>query len=153
MTSPTIDNTLGAVFIGNLITGILYGVTCVQAFLYFQNYPEDRLWLKLTVLFLWLCDTVGLALVTHGVYFYAVTNFANPAAFQDPTSTIMLHLMITVLSDAVVRSLFGQRLWILSGGNVPLASAIVITSLSAVGFGWGFTISAIILKTYANFIK
>jgi hypothetical protein len=37
-----------------------------------------------------MCDTVHLALITQGVYFYAVTNFANPAPLQDPTLYVTL---------------------------------------------------------------
>ena len=32
-----------------------------------------------------MCDTIHLVLITHGIYFYAVTNFSNPAALQYPT--------------------------------------------------------------------
>jgi hypothetical protein len=90
MSSPTIDNTLGAVFLGNLTAAILYGVTCVQMFMYFQTYSRDAVSLKATMFFLWMCDTVHLALITQGVYFYAVTNFANPAPLQDPTLYVTL---------------------------------------------------------------
>jgi len=32
-----------------------------------------------------MCDTVHLALITHGIYFYAITNFSNLDALQNPT--------------------------------------------------------------------
>jgi hypothetical protein len=32
-----------------------------------------------------MCDTVHLALITHAIYFYTVTNFSNPLALLDPT--------------------------------------------------------------------
>ena len=32
-----------------------------------------------------ICDTVHIAIVTHSVYFYAVTNFSNPLALGDAT--------------------------------------------------------------------
>lgn len=153
MSAPTIDNTLGAALLGNLVAGILYGVTCVQTFLYFQNYTGDRLWLKFTVLSLWMCDTVILALVTRGVYFYAVTNFSNPAALLDPTITILVHIIITAFSDLVVRYVFGQRLWNLSDGNILLTIAIASASLVVFVSATCFTILAIGLKTFTNFSK
>ncbi|KIM76785.1 hypothetical protein PILCRDRAFT_636995 [Piloderma croceum F 1598] len=87
--APNIDNALGALFLGNIAAAILYGVTCVQMSIYFQNYSDDKLMLK--VVFLWMCDTVHLALITHSTYFYAVKTFTNPAALQHPTPTISTH--------------------------------------------------------------
>jgi len=133
MLSPTIDNTLGAVFLGNLTAAILYGVTCVQTFIYFQTYPKDAVSLKATVFFLWICDSVHLALITHGVYFYAVTNFANPAPLQVPTVSIMVSMAMTAISDVTIKYIFAHRVWKLSGGNVPLAISIALTSLLAFG--------------------
>jgi len=141
MSAPNIDNTLGALLLGDIAAAILYGVTCVQTFIYFQNYSGDKLMLKVTVVFLWMCDTVHLALITHSIYFYAVKNFANPAALQDPTLTIMAHIIITCINNFTIRSVFGHRLWKLSGGNVLLV-VITIASLVVFAFGISFTILA-----------
>jgi len=129
MTVPTVDNTLGALFLGNVTAAILYGVTCVQTFTYFQNHSRDTPSLRATVFFLWICDTVHIAIVTHSVYFYAVTNFSNPLALGDATVSVMGHVIITSISDITVRYVFGRRLWIMSRGNVPLAISIGVTSL------------------------
>ncbi|KAK0445097.1 hypothetical protein EV421DRAFT_338416 [Armillaria borealis] len=45
---PALDNTLGALYIGTCLSTLLYGVICVQTFLYITSYRarSDRWWLK-----------------------------------------------------------------------------------------------------------
>jgi len=118
-----------------------------------KTFSRDVLWLRITVLFLWCCDTVQLALITHGLYFYAVTNFTNPKALEDPTLSIMVHIIITSISDLTVRFVFGCRLWKLSSGNILLAISIAISSLLAVGSTMSFTGMGIHYKSFANISK
>lgn len=53
LADPTIDNTVGAVFLGLLGACALFGVTSVQAYLYFHNYPDDARLHKVSVVILW----------------------------------------------------------------------------------------------------
>jgi len=48
-----------------------------------------------------MCDTAHLALITQGVYFYAVTIFANPAPLQNPTLYVTL-LISSPVADVSV---------------------------------------------------
>ncbi|KIM76788.1 hypothetical protein PILCRDRAFT_91424 [Piloderma croceum F 1598] len=120
MGAQTIDNTLGAAFVGNIAAAI-------------HSFTSNNAQAIACCLSLRMCDTVHLALITHGIYFYAITNFSNPAALQNPTLTIMS------VSDLTIRFVFGHRLWKLSGGNILLAFVIFQRSIR--------------LKTFANFAK
>jgi hypothetical protein len=42
-------NTLGAIEIGVLLSSVLYGVTCVQAYNYAMHTVCDRLWVRVVV--------------------------------------------------------------------------------------------------------
>jgi hypothetical protein len=37
-----------------------------------------------------ICDTAHIAIMTYAVYFYVVTNFANPAALEEATLYVTL---------------------------------------------------------------
>ncbi|EPT00014.1 hypothetical protein FOMPIDRAFT_1060560 [Fomitopsis schrenkii] len=78
-----LDRTYGAVVIGAFLAAVLFGITNLQTFIYFQRYPSDRLWNKISVCWLWLLDAVHLALCVHMVYWYLVTNFLNPFALVE----------------------------------------------------------------------
>ncbi|KAF7416322.1 hypothetical protein PC9H_002587 [Pleurotus ostreatus] len=77
-----LDNTLGALFLGNIGAAIFYGITSVQTYIYFKNCSRDSLSLRNSIWFLWVLDTVHLAFITHALYLYCVSNFANPAFLQ-----------------------------------------------------------------------
>ncbi|PCH45000.1 hypothetical protein WOLCODRAFT_77734 [Wolfiporia cocos MD-104 SS10] len=73
-----LDATYGAVLVGVFVSAVLYGVTNVQVYVFFREYPRDVIWNKFAVLWLWFLDTVHLGLCFHMVYWYLITNYANP---------------------------------------------------------------------------
>ncbi|KAK0204513.1 hypothetical protein DFS33DRAFT_1320824 [Desarmillaria ectypa] len=74
---PAFDNTLGALYIGSSISTVLYGVICVQTFLYItSNRTRFDSWpMKLFGL-----DTAHQCLMLAGMYRFLITDYANPAA-------------------------------------------------------------------------
>ncbi|KAI0746746.1 hypothetical protein C8Q80DRAFT_793014 [Daedaleopsis nitida] len=123
------DDTLGAAFLGIVATSCLYGITIVQTYVYFKRYQADPVYLKSLVFCLWVLDSLHLALITHAVYFYAITNFTNVLELTIPTWSILTQIIITGVSDLLVRGVFCQRVWKLSNQNYSLMAAIVISSL------------------------
>jgi hypothetical protein len=49
MTAVTLANTFGALEIGSWFAVFLFGVVTLQAFIYFERYPDDRLVFKALV--------------------------------------------------------------------------------------------------------
>ncbi|PFH46014.1 hypothetical protein AMATHDRAFT_156928 [Amanita thiersii Skay4041] len=80
-----LDNTIGAAFIGNVIAAALYGVACLQTFYYFRKKFRD------TPAFRLLSDTVQLIFVTHTLYHYMITNYANPLSLFSPNWWVQFH--------------------------------------------------------------
>ncbi|KAK0470155.1 uncharacterized protein EV420DRAFT_1663341 [Desarmillaria tabescens] len=96
---PALDNTLGALYIGTCLSTLLYGVICVQTFLYITSSRarSDRWWLKT---FVFVCksftqphvlqlpiprqglDTVNQGMMVAGMYRFLVSDFANPIALE-----------------------------------------------------------------------
>ncbi|KAJ3991484.1 hypothetical protein F5050DRAFT_1812489 [Lentinula boryana] len=81
----TIDNSLGALFIGLIIASVLNGVTYSQAWFYFSAQSRehsDPQWLKLTVVTVVSIDLLHQLFTSQWLYYYCVTNFANEAALN-----------------------------------------------------------------------
>ncbi|KAL4243963.1 hypothetical protein ABKN59_011678 [Abortiporus biennis] len=75
-----INSTLGAMFIGILITYFLCGVTCLQTYIYFMNANKrDALPYRAIVAFLWVLDVLHLGFATHDAYSVIILSFLNPA--------------------------------------------------------------------------
>ncbi|KZT19851.1 hypothetical protein NEOLEDRAFT_924592 [Neolentinus lepideus HHB14362 ss-1] len=75
MNPPDLVTSNGALLVGLVASAILFGITNLQVFIYFNTYRNDLLMHKLTVGLLWFLDAFHLALSTHAVFWYLVANF------------------------------------------------------------------------------
>ncbi|GLB40665.1 hypothetical protein LshimejAT787_0805360 [Lyophyllum shimeji] len=132
-----LDSKLGAAFLGNLVAGIFYGLTCMQSYTYFRS-KKDRPCFRMVILLLWFLDTLQLALVTHGLYFYLVSSFGNILALLTPTWSFISQIYVTCASDIIVRCIFGCRVWRLVGRSKVLAACIAAVSVLTLGTGFAF---------------
>ncbi|EEB97628.1 hypothetical protein MPER_03018, partial [Moniliophthora perniciosa FA553] len=72
----TVDNTMGAAFIGVICAACLYGGCLV-----YQTIGQ--------VLVVWIFDSIHQGLISHTVYFYVVTNYTNVAIQADLVWSIL----------------------------------------------------------------
>ncbi|KAH9849389.1 hypothetical protein C2E23DRAFT_784400 [Lenzites betulinus] len=150
----SLDDTLGAAFLGTYFHPcIFYGITIVQTFIYYGRNGGDRLYLKFLVFILWALDSLHLALVTHSVYTYAVTDFSNFLALQVPVWSILAQVIVTGVSDLIVRGIFCERVWKLSNKNWPLIMTIVTTSLVVFGGSIGFAVKGFSLPAFVDLFE
>ncbi|KZT64979.1 hypothetical protein DAEQUDRAFT_769219 [Daedalea quercina L-15889] len=78
-----LDEFLGVVFIGIIVSTILYGVTCLQTYSYYtQNSNNDSRWMKLFVALVVAVDSFHVALIATAYYYYTVTNYGDYFALQ-----------------------------------------------------------------------
>ncbi|KAI0744266.1 hypothetical protein C8Q80DRAFT_1185950 [Daedaleopsis nitida] len=128
MVAASIDNTLGAVFIGNLCVVCLYGLTTLQTYMYYSRSKNDAILLKSAIAVLWVLDTLHVILTSHTVYFYSITHFGDVEALTKITWCAVVYILVTAISDSIVRAVFCYRIWILSNGNKVLFGANVFLS-------------------------
>jgi len=124
-----LNKTLGALLLGNIVASILYGITSLQAFLYYKDSQQDGLSFRLLIAFLWLLDSLHTIFVTHGSYHYLIVEYMNPAALSSPTWSILSLVIMTCISDSIVRCIFARRVWRLSRRNNYLLLVIVAASV------------------------
>jgi hypothetical protein len=91
---PTIPETIGALFIGNLVSCVVLGVLLSQAYKYVRRYPGDRVVYKVLVSSVIILELADQALITHASYFYAVVNYNNFGAilFGDVAASLIVRL-------------------------------------------------------------
>ena len=89
----TLDNTLGAFFLGVSVSSMfvasspvssflippasLFGVSSLQVYFYYHFYPDDGLLHKVAVAVLWCLDALHLSLSIYCMYHYGVSGFGN----------------------------------------------------------------------------
>ncbi|KAF8578278.1 hypothetical protein K439DRAFT_1639010 [Ramaria rubella] len=152
-TTHTYNSTLGAALIGQSFTSILYGVTSLQCFIYFNHYPRDNKILKALVSGIWFLDTLHCAVVLHILYNYLVTNYDNPPALNLVVWSLAAEVGITSFAAIMVQSFFIWRVWILSTKNWMVMTPITVLACIAFSTGLACMIIAFRSETIASLSK
>ncbi|TDL25236.1 hypothetical protein BD410DRAFT_785112, partial [Rickenella mellea] len=134
MVAPTLGNTIGAMFIGLLLTTLLFGIICLQAYNYYQKFPDDRAHFKIFVRIVSHCVSVfdqyysvsatNVLLLSSAMYHYLIKNFGNFEALLSP------YIFITWMCQLYVATNFrGNRF--LTGGIICLTCTHLGKSIRA----------------------
>ncbi|OCH91938.1 hypothetical protein OBBRIDRAFT_833844 [Obba rivulosa] len=126
------DGTLGAAFLGHYMTAILFGITSMQTWVYFKEKNTDPIWLRSMVLVLWFLDGVHTTLLTSAVY-YDLSHFGDLLAIFKVYWSIPVMIIVTGVSNTIVRGIFAYRLWKLSNGGILVPAVIGVLSLYHTG--------------------
>ncbi|SJL17490.1 uncharacterized protein ARMOST_21042 [Armillaria ostoyae] len=106
-----IGPTLGAIYIGATIAAIFYGITILQTAVYYKVNPNDPRIFRYTVAFLWILDTLHVALSTHALYFYLIESFGNYLDLLKVIWSFPLQLVFNMLVATCVQALYAIRIW------------------------------------------
>ncbi|ETW77017.1 hypothetical protein HETIRDRAFT_326628 [Heterobasidion irregulare TC 32-1] len=118
-----LDDSLGATYIGVIVSTGIYGVTCLQVYLYYtQHCSNDGRFLKAFVAILTLLDTFHVVLLAHFMYIYTVANFGDYRALVP--LCFLIEFVIGDLLSVLVQIFFAYRIYCLSGRRtlIPPAS-------------------------------
>ncbi|KAJ6465184.1 hypothetical protein C8R47DRAFT_50250 [Mycena vitilis] len=111
---PSVDNTLGALLIGVLVSYVLFGVTTTQSYLYSGRFPNDSRRMKFFVTFVWFCELAHVICIGHTIYILLITDFGHP----ERLSTVPLSLGASSLFNGIiamcVQGFFSLRIYRLS---------------------------------------
>ncbi|KAF8188684.1 hypothetical protein BJ912DRAFT_391935 [Pholiota molesta] len=151
LANSTIDNTVGAIFLGVVGASLLFGITTLQAYWYYHSYYNDSRLHKCAVALLWTLDAFHLALVVHTVYAYAVTGFGNVHTLSQIEWSLKLQVSVNVVVILLVHSLYTSRVWLLGGYHQGFLGYIV-TFVVVGGFVIG-VIFAYMIYTVHTFLE
>ncbi|KAA1465967.1 hypothetical protein DENSPDRAFT_4150 [Dentipellis sp. KUC8613] len=127
---PSLDATFGAMFIGVILAATLYGVTCLQTWSYFRDYPEDTWRIKTLVLAVFISDTVHQALITQSIYEYLVTHYFDPTYLGLINRTLLIEVLFNGFTAVMVQSYFILRIWRLSKGKLWLTIPVIVCAIA-----------------------
>ncbi|TEB20129.1 hypothetical protein FA13DRAFT_1645385 [Coprinellus micaceus] len=139
---PTIDATVGAIFIGFAFACTIYGIVITQMFVYFRNYPGDRTWFKWLVSRRSILETADQAFIAHMLYHYCITNYGNLQALLQARTTWFLQLTAGAAVGCIVKCYFAFRVWRFSNRNIWITGLIVLLALGQLGLAITYTVEA-----------
>jgi len=128
------DNNLGALFIGVVLSALIYGITWQQGYAYYTTHGnKDRLFLKILVSLLMVLDSVNLAFAAHGSYISSITNFGDYAANAHIPWSIPSIGITGMFLEVLIQHFYAYRVYRLSKGSIYIPVFIVVLSLTAFG--------------------
>ncbi|KAF7375368.1 hypothetical protein MSAN_00424300 [Mycena sanguinolenta] len=135
-----VDSTLGAMFIGLVVSCMLFGVSSLQVYYYYHYYPYDGWLHKVSVGVLWVLDATHLSLTIYSSYYYGINGFGQFAVLDVVIWPVKLEVAINVVIILLVQSLYAYRVWILGGYHHGVLGYLVAGVVLG-GFGIGIVLS------------
>ncbi|TFK46701.1 hypothetical protein OE88DRAFT_1739312 [Heliocybe sulcata] len=127
---------IGGTFLVSLfIAAILYGVFTAQAFIYYQNYPNDRSMLKILVAVVCVIETAHTVFCIDFIYNYLITNFGNEQHLEYIYWSVGVTVILGVLASGVAHAFYIRRVWIMGRKNMALTALLVLLALLRFAFG------------------
>ncbi|KAJ3489211.1 hypothetical protein NLI96_g2272 [Meripilus lineatus] len=126
--------TYGPIFIGVALNIVLYGIMITQTFLYFTVYKRDKIWLKLYVVLLFVCDTLNSVFDLAFLYIPLVNNFGNESSLQYASWVFATDPAMTAIIALLVQLFFAWRVKVLTN-NIPVVVFITLCSLAQWSLG------------------
>jgi hypothetical protein len=111
---PSFNDSIGPILLGTIFSTFLLGINTLQAFNYFVYFPEESYstnwWMVTILLFL---DFVHSAENIATVYYWCVTNFANPEVLALATWPTCFAPMVVGLVTLIAQAFYAYRVWII----------------------------------------
>jgi len=133
--TAAVKQVFGTSFIGFTIATTLYGITCLQTYIYFRNYRKDHRFLKATVTLLWVLDSLTTIFVAHSLYTFFVLDYGKPPQVNIiiPWSFTAEKLLVTLITF-IAQVFYARTIWrVSSNKSVPVV--IVLLALAALALG------------------
>ncbi|OJT04639.1 hypothetical protein TRAPUB_4651 [Trametes pubescens] len=134
------ESFFGGMLIEICIACVLYGITTLQTFIYFQKYQNDTSSLKLMVAGIWVLETCHTAFCMQLIYAYLITHFGEMTYFLDINWGVGATVVTEVIISTAVQAFYVKRVWIMSNKAKLLTSFIAFITVCRVAFGIGSTI-------------
>ncbi|KAG5719380.1 hypothetical protein E4T56_gene13513 [Termitomyces sp. T112] len=148
-----IDANMGSMLIGVIVSAVLLGVSLVQTFYYYLNYPKDRWFLRTLVALTALFDTVHLVLITHTIYHYLVSNYNKPESMELLIWSVLLEALFTGVTGALVQCFYLTRVWLLSNKNKFLTGFILAIVVANATMGTVWVVLSMQLNTFDELLS
>ncbi|KAI0045135.1 hypothetical protein FA95DRAFT_1607948 [Auriscalpium vulgare] len=120
------STSLGGLYIGIVVGSALWGVTALQTWSYYREYPEDAWQLKLLIAVAFTLDTVHQIFISHTGYLYLVSNYFNPRALEHVQWSIKVEVLVAGLVAVLVQGFFVSRIYKLSNKRMVLTLGVTV---------------------------
>ncbi|KAJ7159466.1 hypothetical protein C8R46DRAFT_1194813 [Mycena filopes] len=121
-----ISNSFLLQFIGNILNWMLMGTLIMQLYTYYQNFPQDRMTIRILVYGVFIVDLAQTAILTHHGWFFIIDAWGRADKFDTvPWSSTMIPILCGFVA-ATVQIFYAWRIWMLTTSRFVRAVAVLI---------------------------
>ncbi|CAA7266093.1 unnamed protein product [Cyclocybe aegerita] len=149
---PDTSLLFGPLLIGVCLNMILYGVSLVQSFIYYQTYKQDAAWIRYFVLYLFVLETANTGFNIGLLYEPLVLHYGDPRSFIISPLMLIADPIVTVMVSTPVQFFIAWRIKVI--GN-SLIMPIVIVFLGTCAFigGIALTVCVSYMREWSRFTQ
>lgn len=129
--------TYGGGLVCAMVMLVLYGLSLIQAYMYFAKYRKDHRALRVLVAVICVLGSVHAFFVCHLVYHYLVRTYTNPLMLVDGVWSVYTATLIGVLVCPIIQLFFVRTIYHLVGKPWRLILTVVLTVLIAAQLALG----------------
>ncbi|TFK56458.1 hypothetical protein OE88DRAFT_1803162 [Heliocybe sulcata] len=141
----TIAATSGALLVGGLVSFWLYGMQTVQTYLYYENYPDDGLFLKALVAFLCAVDTLHTIFTGHMLWHFLIEDFSEAAGMRPRAWSFNSSTALTAIVAFTVQCFIARRIYILHRTMWQRLAAVFMGFLALLPLACGIACTSIMV--------
>ncbi|KAH8984044.1 hypothetical protein EDB92DRAFT_1951105 [Lactarius akahatsu] len=127
--SPEVTKIAAPLLFGCLFNWALYGVLCVQIYVYSYNFPKDPRSVKFLAYFIFVFETVQTALTGSDIYYWFVTGFGNVERLGNSHFSPIDAPIMTAISSLIVQGYFCYRIWVLMNRRSWICCIIAVNAV------------------------
>ncbi|KAI9433053.1 hypothetical protein H4582DRAFT_1028077 [Lactarius indigo] len=148
--SPGVIKLAAPLLFGPVFNWALYGVLCVQIYVYSYNFQIDRRSVKFLAYFVFLLETVQTALTGADIYHWFVAGFGNVERLQHSHFTPIDFPLFNTIISFIVQGYFCYRIWVLNSRSSWICLTIAVAAVTQFAGGIWASIKPIILGKYVT---
>ncbi|KAJ7573835.1 hypothetical protein C8J56DRAFT_1129362 [Mycena floridula] len=128
-----LDHTYGAELMAAFGATALYGIQCLQVFIYYNIYSNDAFYLKVLVAWTWVMATVHESLIISMEYSLLIRHFGDVAPIFVINREVITQAIFTILISIPTQLFFLNRIYKLSGNKAALPIFLIICMILQLG--------------------
>ncbi|KAG1804672.1 uncharacterized protein BJ212DRAFT_885719 [Suillus subaureus] len=148
--ATNLDTSYGPLLGSIWLACMFYGANCLQIFVYFINYPKDRMALKIMVISIWLFDTVHLILGCIGIWQYLISKYGNYVFLSGTHPPLFIAFVFSGMVSTISQLFFTFRIWHLSSGHWVFPAFLIPAALSQLVLCCFYTFKGLANSTVQN---
>ncbi|KDR74771.1 hypothetical protein GALMADRAFT_141110 [Galerina marginata CBS 339.88] len=117
-----VHSTLGALLIGLFVSSCLFGIGTVQTYIYYTQFRNDKMHMKIMVLSMWPCELGHCICLLHAFYTIVIHKYWQQHCIETIPTSMVVSIALSGVIGTVVQIFFIERVRNVSGRIIiPIA--------------------------------